>query len=80
LGLTFDFYFPDYNLCIEYDGKQHHQPIPFFGGEEHYQYRKKLDLIKTKYCEENNIDLLRIPYWEKENIEQILINKLSLIR
>ena len=29
--LEWDFYLPDYNTCIEYDGAQHYMPIKFFG-------------------------------------------------
>ena len=70
--LPFDFYLPDYNLLIEYDGMQHFEPIDFFGGKEHFLYRKQNDNIKNQYCKENNMPLLRIPYWEFDNIEQIL--------
>ena len=61
--LPFDFYLPDSNTCIEYDGEQHYRPVDFFGGEEYYQYILKHDEIKNKYCEDNNIPLLRIPYY-----------------
>lgn len=30
--LVFDFYLPDYNICIEYDGIQHFKPIEKWGG------------------------------------------------
>lgn len=72
--LPFDFYLPYYNICIEYDGKQHFQPIDYFGGESAFESQKERDNIKTQYCKENNIKLLRIPYWEFENIE-IILNK-----
>lgn len=61
--LPFDFYLPSYNSCIEYDGKQHFEPIEHFGGKEYFQYTLKHDEIKNKYCEDNNIPLLRIPYY-----------------
>lgn len=75
--LPFDFYLPDYNLLIEYDGKQHFQPIEYFGGQEQFEYQQQNDNIKNQYCKENNIPLLRIPYWEFDNIEEILFKKLS---
>jgi hypothetical protein len=68
--LPFDFYLPAYNACIEYDGEQHFRPVDFFGGAENFERRKHNDLIKTKYCEDNNIRLLRIPYYK--NIEEEL--------
>ena len=74
--LPFDFYLPDYNMCIEYDGELHFKEIEHFGGKEHLELQQKHDNIKTKYCQDNNIKLLRIPYWEFDNIEKILENKL----
>jgi len=70
LLLPFDFYLPEYNLCIEYDGILHY--IDKFNETEEFKKTKKRDKIKTKYCKNNNINLLRIPYWEFENIEKIL--------
>lgn len=62
IPLSFDFYLPDNNVCIEYDGRQHYESIDCFGGEEYLQYVIQNDNIKTKYCEDNNIALLRIKY------------------
>lgn len=72
-SLRFDFYLPEYNLCIEYDGKQHYQPIQFFGGEANYQKQIKNDKIKDRYCQDNNIMLIRIPYtFSKQEINDII--------
>ena len=65
--LPFDFYLPDYNICIEYDGKQHYESINYFGGKETYEYTIRHDRMKDDYCKENNITLLRIPYYEDVN-------------
>ena len=70
--LMFDFYIPDHNICIEYDGEQHFKPVSEFGGIEHFKKQKINDEIKNLYCKNNNINLIRIPYWEKENINSIL--------
>lgn len=74
--LPFDFYLPDYNLVIEYDGLQHYEPK---FGEESFKKTLLHDGMKNNYCRWNNIDLLRIPYWERDNIEEILIKKLNII-
>lgn len=76
--LPFDFYLPNYHMCIEYDGVQHYEPIERFGGIDNFQVVQKHDKIKTQYCQTNNIKLLRIPYWEFDNIENILVNELGL--
>lgn len=77
----FDFYLPDYNLFIEYDGEQHYRPVNFSGkieeAQEKFETTQRYDEIKNKYCEDNNINLLRIPYWEKDNIETIINNHLQ---
>lgn len=72
--LPFDFYLPDYNLLIEYDGILHYEDK--FNNPEEFKKTKKRDRIKTKYCKDNNINLLRIPYWEFDNIEKILTDAL----
>ena len=76
-NLFFDFYLPDYNMCIEYDGIQHFKPTDFTGNNvnkanKNFNVIQIRDNIKNKYCQENNIKLLRIPYWEFNNIEKIL--------
>ena len=68
--LPFDFYLPDFNVCIEYDGEQHFSPIEHFGGEEKFQQQQHNDNIKTEYCKKNNIELCRIRY--DQNVEQEL--------
>ena len=68
--LKFDFYLPDQNICIEYDGEQHFIDGIFAQCSlEKIQIR---DSIKNKFCEKNNILLIRIPYTEFNNIEDIL--------
>jgi len=72
--MFFDFYLPDHNVCIEYDGEQHFIPIEFFGGEESLISTKERDILKMKYCKENNIFILRISYLDKDRIYFILKN------
>ena len=50
------------DILIEYDGEHHFMPIEFFGGESKYKIQKKHDIIKNKFCLENNKILLRIAY------------------
>jgi len=77
--LPFDFYVPNKNTCIEYDGRGHFEPIGAWGGDESFQKRKKLDKIKNKYCEENGIKLIRIPYtMKKEDIEPYILKELGI--
>jgi hypothetical protein len=71
-NLKFDFYLPEKNTCIEYDGIQHYHAIDFFGGEVNLEQTKIKDAIKTHYCVNKNIHLIRISYIDKNNIKKIL--------
>lgn len=76
--LPFDFYLPDKNTCIEYDGRQHEIPIEHFGGEKSFKDRQENDRIKNEYCRKNNITLIRIPYTKnKKEIYEIIKNLVS---
>jgi len=74
--LCFDFYLPEKNICIEYDGELHFRSVDFFGGEESFKQIQKYDNIKNQYCFNNNIKLIRIPYKEYKNIDKILDNEI----
>lgn len=77
--LLFDFYLPDYNLLIEYHGKQHYKPIKFFGGKKKFAKQQRRDKIKKDYALNNRIHFLEIPYTEKNNIEDIVLERLIQI-
>lgn len=62
--LPFDFFLLNYNILIEYDGKQHFESVEFFGGEEAFKKRVIKDNIKTNFCINENIFLYRISYKE----------------
>ena len=72
--LRFDFYLPNKNILIEFDGIQHFKPKKHFGDEIGFKTIKFNDEIKNDYAKNKNIKLIRINYWE--NIEKILFNKL----
>lgn len=70
--LPFDFYFKaqlDNNkiieICIEYDGEHHFNPIKTLGGIKRFNETKAKDIIRNEYCLNNNIKLIRIPYTYK---------------
>ncbi|WCS68334.1 hypothetical protein Goe21_02240 [Bacillus phage vB_BsuM-Goe21] len=78
IPLTFDFFLPDYNTAIEFDGIQHFKPVKRFGGEERFKIQQKRDSIKNQFCKENEIRLIRIPYFKIKNISLILSNLLEV--
>jgi len=69
--LPFDFYLPEKNICIEYDGEQHFRNI---FSDKSFKETKINDNIKDEFCIKNNIFLIRIPYFKFEEINNILIN------
>jgi predicted nucleic-acid-binding Zn-ribbon protein len=73
--LPFDFYLPQYNTMIEYDGKQHFEPVDLYGGEEGFNRVQTYDKIKNKYCSDNGIKMIRIPYFMKLDDIQPFIKK-----
>lgn len=76
--LPFDYYLPQYNILIEYDGQQHYDIVDCFGGLDNFINTKIRDTVKSVYCKEKSIKLIRIPYWDFNIIEYIIINELNL--
>ena len=70
--LSYDFYIPDYNLLIEFQGIQHEKPIEYFGGEQRLANQQEHDRRKRQYAKDNNIRLLEIWYYDIDNIQNIL--------
>jgi hypothetical protein len=71
--LLFDFYLPEHNICIEFNGEQHYKSFNFFGGNDKLIKTQKNDSIKYDYCKNNNINLLIINNIKSINI---ILNKL----
>lgn len=71
--LKFDFYLEEYNLLIEFDGKQHF--LESFSDKPSNNSLKEIqkrDKIKNKFANEYEINLLRISYKEISKINKIL--------
>lgn len=79
--LPFDFYLPDKNTVIEFDGQQHFQETHYFSrynsDDSITSYTQYHDSIKTDYCNSHNINLIRIPYTKINDIENILQEKIA---
>lgn len=75
--LKFDFFLPETNLLVEYDGPQHFGDLrigKYTLKKEEFEILKIHDEIKNNYTQKKGIKLLRIPYWE--NIEGVLLQHL----
>jgi len=70
LPLPFDFYIPEHNTCIEFDGEQHFVEKPEWNNN--LVNIQKRDEIKNIYCKENNILLYRFNYKEIDDIDKKL--------
>ena len=71
--LSFDFFIPSHNICIEFDGRQHFEVVKHFGGIDSLNLQIEHDNIKNKYCYDNSIELHRIRY------DQDIISSLNFI-
>ena len=60
--LHYDFYLPDENTLIEYQGEQHYYPVKHFGGKEKFEIQKQHDKLKKDYAKRNSYKLICIPY------------------
>jgi very-short-patch-repair endonuclease len=67
--LPFDFYLPELNICIEFDGEQHFKSKSVFGGDKEFENRVRRDVIKTNYCDKTGIKLIRIKNNETINLK-----------
>ena len=74
--LSYDFYLPKHDILIEAQGKQHSEPVEYFGGEKQFKIQKEHDLRKREYAKKNGIKLIEIWYTDIKNIDNILDRKL----
>ena len=82
-SLSYDFYIPNCNLLIEYQGEYHDTVIRYKKDTietAEYNFKRQIehDKRKKEYADENNIELLPIWYWDFDNIEEILSKNIKL--
>lgn len=75
-----DIWFPTLKLAVEYDGKQHFEPLSCFGGIDEYDKVVKRDSIKNKLLLENKdvLYFIRVSYRETLSVDY-LRNKLLAV-
>jgi hypothetical protein len=78
-ALRFDFcVFDDdgkIDFLIEYQGKQHYQPVSKYGGTRGYYQQQFNDNQKRRFCALHNLKLIEIPYTEEHLISYDYIMK-----
>ena len=62
--MSYDVFVYGEKIAFEYQGKQHFEPVEYFGGVEHFEEQRKRDELKLKLSEENGIVLIYVNYWE----------------
>ena len=78
--LSYDFFLPDYNILIEYQGTQHFYPKTFGGisnerAEINLALQKKHDKIKYDYANSHGFNLYYLTY--KDNTYLVIFSKLK---
>jgi len=80
LGLYFDFLLPEYNILIEYNGKQHYTPYNDYhkGDIDAFKLQQDRDKAKVAFCAKRNIPLLILKakdyYHLRSNIMKFINN------
>ena len=69
-----DFYLPEHNTFIEYNGIQHYEPEMAFGGTFKFEQQQARDEYVRQYCKDNDIKLIEIRY--DEDVWEVLNEKL----
>lgn len=74
----FDFFLPEHNMLIEFDGVQHDKPVSRWNSKySSFDKIRERDEIKTNYARDRDIRLIRIKYKDVNNIPHILHQALN---
>jgi hypothetical protein len=60
--LRYDFYLPEHNMLIEFQGQQHYKPVGIFGGQQAFESQVKRDELKRKFARKQGMILVEIPF------------------
>jgi hypothetical protein len=77
----FDFYLPDLDIYIEFNGKQHYTPVELFGGEAAYLATKERDRCKRVLVKQHGGRLVVLTHVNLKDgvIENVLVQRLKSI-
>lgn len=68
--LRYDFFLPDYNMIIEFNGEQHYKYNGhFFKGRQDFLGAQERDRRKISYALAHGIKIYIIPFWDYDKIE-----------
>lgn len=63
-NMSYDIYICGLKIAIEYQGKQHFEPVDYFGGIENFERQQERDELKARRSKENGVRLIYVNYWE----------------
>ena len=70
---SLDIFIPSLNIGIEYQGKQHYEPVDIFGGVVGFEKTVERDKYKKSLCKDNNVKLIEWKY--DEMISKVKLEK-----
>lgn len=75
--LELDWWCPELELAIEYNGEQHYMLVPKYHPyrEESLRLLKERDVQKVENCIAHGTVLISVPYWRKNDMERFLLSQ-----
>lgn len=77
--MSYDVFICGEDIAIEYQGKQHFEPVEIFGGEKSFKEQIKRDKLKKYLSDLNGIKLIYINYNDKITTE-LIKKKIDLVK
>jgi hypothetical protein len=68
----YDFYLPELNMLIEYDGEQHFRPVDYWGGLKRFKEILEADKNKNILAKLHNMTLIRVGYKKYDTLNKYL--------
>ena len=78
-----DIFINELNIGIEYQGRQHFQPIEYYGGIDEYENIKRRDSEKYYQCKKHGIKIIYVSYEKNippKYIDNIITNNNDLLK
>lgn len=76
--MSYDIFITGLNIAIEYQGKQHFEPVDFFGGLKNYKCTVARDKLKKELSKKNGVKLIYINYWENVT-SSLIVEKINKV-
>lgn len=83
--LRFDFYLPEFDIYIQYNGEHHYETVKWANSitdeqlEDNLKQEQLHDQMKFEYCEKNSLNYIILKYDQLNNLENCLEKELYKI-